>query len=424
MHDQLARFIRGGYIELSLDDNLTIKNCSSKLLELLGYTKKEFKTYVKMSFYNIIAEEDRIYIENNFKKECKKKEPQLYFKLLCKDSSHMPGIDLINCSYNKLRRKLTVQNLLIDPSHLKHLELEKDIEAERYRVVAEQSDSIIFDYNIDDGTIFLNSNYEKKFGFPYFYGNFNELVFKEKLILEDDFKKIKALSIENKDYNEIEIRIKKFDGTYIWCKVRMSTIFNRNNKPVRLIGKIIDVDNSRREKQQLIEKTKRDIMTGLFNKHATETLISEELLGNPSSLGALILFDIDNFKQINDIFGHIEGDKVLSRISEEIKKTFRASDIIGRIGGDEFIVYLKDLPAEAHAILKAQDILNIIKNLFSLSENGFSVSVSMGISFFNKDGDLYHTLFKKADIALYASKRRGKNTYTVYDAFMEKRSLI
>jgi diguanylate cyclase (GGDEF)-like protein len=202
----------------------------------------------------------------------------------------------------------------------------------------------------------------------------------------------------------------------------MSTVFDKEKNPIRVIGKIIDVDASRKEKQQLIEIAKRDVMTGLYNKLTTEKLISEELYkAEPNSLFAFLFYDIDNFKQINDDFGHIKGDYVLSKISENIKMIFRSSDIIGRVGGDEFVIFIKDLPSEDQALKKAKCVLDIINSNFNIEKDGFNISASIGVSFYNKDGVTYSQLLEKADIALYRSKREGKNTYTVYDSELDKR---
>lgn len=427
LFNQITVFVPGGYIECYYDDDLTIKYCSDKLMLYLGYSYAEFKAITKDKLINIIAPEDRAEVIRNYKENLGQKNAQMSFKLLCKGQRKVSVIAMYNYSkrYAASKKSITIQNFLIDPLSLSQMQMEKDIDAERYKIVAEQSESIIFDYFRVDGTIFLNSNFEKKFGYVIGDEKLFEKIERESLIYPEDKSKFYSLDVVNNPYNETEIRVKKADGEYIWCKIRMSTVYDKDKKAIRIIGKIIDVDASRKEKQQLIEKTKRDVMTGLYNKLVTEKLITEELEKAPQgSLFAFIFFDVDNFKQINDEYGHIRGDNVLSRISEEIRKMFRSSDIIGRIGGDEFVIFLKDLPNEEHALIKAQSVLSIISANFSGQNNGLNVSVSIGISFYNKDGTTYRELFEKADIALYASKKAGKKTYTVYDPSLEKRETL
>ena len=106
----------------------------------------------------------------------------------------------------------------------------------RYKIVAEQSESIIFDYNPKDKSIYLNSHFERKFGYT-IKGNLFDYIDKYHIIYKNDRDKFLSLAVEDKEYNETEIRLKKADGQYIWCKLRITTIMGENNKPSRLIGK-------------------------------------------------------------------------------------------------------------------------------------------------------------------------------------------
>ena len=120
-----------------------------------------------------------------------------------------------------------------------------------------------------------------------------------------------------------------------------------------------DIHDSVEEENALTDRALRDTLTGLYNKSATELLISQKLESDsrkdPAPLNALLLLDLDNFKAANDLMGHIFGDALLTEVSKKLTNVFRSSDILGRIGGDEFMVLMKDLPNEAVAIRKAHE---------------------------------------------------------------------
>jgi len=128
-----------------------------------------------------------------------------------------------------------------------------------------------------------------------------------------------------------------------------------------------------------------------------------------------MFIDIDNFKGVNDSLGHLYGDSILIQLADTLKPMFRTNDIIGRIGGDEFFVFLKDLYSEKLISDKAKEICKQFHRVYE--ENGVSceISASIGIAVFPKHGYTLDTLYRNADTALYLSKEKGKNGFTIFD---------
>lgn len=168
------------------------------------------------------------------------------------------------------------------------------------------------------------------------------------------------------------------------------------------------------QNKKLKSEADTDLLTGLSNKIATERMIKEYMSTHPSGQSVMFVVDLDNFKKINDTKGHAFGDEVLRVLGMRLQSMFRSTDIIGRIGGDEFIVFLKDI-----------DDLNIIERegrkleqLFYKLEVGeyvkYSVTGSVGGAVFPSDGANFEALYKAADKALYASKQRGKRQLTFH----------
>ncbi|MDY3038763.1 MAG: diguanylate cyclase [Roseburia inulinivorans] len=159
-----------------------------------------------------------------------------------------------------------------------------------------------------------------------------------------------------------------------------------------------------------------DEMTSLFNKMTIENLVSETLTNAPSALHALMVIDIDNFKSANDIYGHTVGDHIICVIAGVISSQFRNTDFVGRIGGDEFVVLMPDIPAKEVAFEKAESLIQIIlkKEGLSIPDN---ISISIGLAFSDSEDKTYASFFGKADQALYVSKKSGKFIWdTVKDA--------
>lgn len=175
------------------------------------------------------------------------------------------------------------------------------------------------------------------------------------------------------------------------------------------------------ELKRLEQQVQRDPMTGLLNKKATQFSIDEFLdSSDPSSVHALMIIDIDDFKSVNDTFGHLFGDMVIENVAAAISSTFRKSDIIGRIGGDEFLLLMKNT-GKRIAEIKARELSKKVKRTYYKELKQIEVSVSIGIAFFGSDGSNYEELFGKADIAMYNSKLQGKDTVEAYDAGKEQR---
>lgn len=175
---------------------------------------------------------------------------------------------------------------------------------------------------------------------------------------------------------------------------------------------------------RLDSEAKSDKLTGLYNKISYEEEVKNELANNPDLQYALFLFDLDNFKGVNDNYGHIVGDQVLSGISTIIKKQFRESDIIGRIGGDEFSAFIKlgDRDNNFDNILttKCLALCQAFQSVYIDKSKKKKMSVSIGVALVSDSDGTFETLYKNADKALYESKHAGKNTYTIYNEEYEQ----
>lgn len=230
-----------------------------------------------------------------------------------------------------------------------------------------------------------------------------------------------ALSIESlredyqqgKEFIEIESLMKTQQGPrWVSCLVHRV----HPSKSAKVTFLIRDIDEKKRQEMALKEQAERDGLTGLYNASTTRSKINEVLSDKHALQGKhiFILFDLDNFKKINDSFGHACGDQVLIDVANVLKYRFRSSDIIGRLGGDEFVVMLFDVRSDQYVERLMSGLKTAITKDYTREELTVTLSASMGAALAPIDGSTFEELYQKADEALYQVKKEGKNGYKRY----------
>ncbi len=239
-----------------------------------------------------------------------------------------------------------------------------------------------------------------------------EDLIKNKLIHEDDLESFKNLvdSFQKGAFQPYDIRFLNENGEYRYHRFIYKIINDKSDKPIFVIGKIVDIH----EQTLLVERSQKDLLTNCYNKISAEAIIGEKLSSSPNGNHALFIVDIDDFKSINDNLGHFFGDEVLREIADGLHNVFRGTDIISRIGGDEFIVFLENISDDLVLESKAEKILEIFNRTYSGEFKNYSVSGSVGLALSPQDGRVYDELYQKADKALYQAKLSGKNRYVAY----------
>lgn len=201
---------------------------------------------------------------------------------------------------------------------------------------------------------------------------------------------------------------------YIWVETKITTIFDKNGKPIRAVGLTEDVTEKVNEALRLKEKASRDPLTNLLNRTSFQAYVQEflEKEYQEDSVSALIILDTDDFKMANDTYGHIYGDEVLREIADKLAKSFRTGDFIGRLGGDEFIIFMKNANSYEMVEKKAKQICNSLV----FEKDDLITTCSVGIVIVPNRYVDYELLYKYADEAMYEAKKCGKCRYVIYDA--------
>ncbi|MDO5522173.1 MAG: sensor domain-containing diguanylate cyclase [bacterium] len=300
----------------------------------------------------------------------------------------------------------------------KQLIKEREIEGERYRVATELANDVIFEYNVKTDIMHNSRKYKTVFGRNSITYNYTESFVNLRFVHPQDrtifMEYCNALHI-GKEKIEYEFRILNCREEYEWCHIRAKAICGSDNLPARVIGKIVNIDMQKRELEKLQFKAQRDPLTNTFNKGATEEVITEILTtSRPFDKHAFFVIDIDNFKHVNDTYGHLKGDHVLATLASRVNSLFREEDVVGRIGGDEFVVLMRDVTSIEQVINKATSMTEAFNRQFRKEDDSLEVSGSIGIAIYPVDGGAYKELLEHADHALYSVKNTGKNNFRLY----------
>ena len=314
---------------------------------------------------------------------------------------------------------------------LKKLDLsldENDINMERFKVIFEHLSSSYFD-NVLEADItndrLIGENSKKLtqlLNIPYDSSYSKTIEEISVQLVSPEFSETyrKVLSSENvlktfeSGRNTIDFEcIERSDGkNYAWIRVHYCIYKSKLSGSVKIISYVKNIQNEKSAYERLMENSRKDQMTGFLNKVSTKEVVSDLLMKNENQSYTLLMIDIDNFKNINDTYGHIFGDEVIVSISKIIEDNFKEISIIGRVGGDEFLVCLLD--EYDHNWLK-EKLNKLLKDTLEYTKQHLeNITLSIGVvnSFGNKD---YDQLYYYADVAMYKAKEKGKNQYHVYD---------
>lgn len=294
-----------------------------------------------------------------------------------------------------------------------------EVSEERFRLLARDSDVLVFELSYLEHTLEFNENFEKVLGIKPDYRSFLD----GKWVYPEDassFSRILPHSSSKKGVMTRNIRFCNSDGVYVWFSVLTSIFADDRGRVVRILGKMMNIDEDMREKEALELRAQTDSMTGLYNKMATEELVTHALRKYEASVCALLIVDMDNLKRINDTLGHAQGDRAIVRFADALHRTFRSSDIVGRIGGDEFMVFLINVQSSQQLTLILDAIVKKWDSLFTGENDEYPVHGSIGAAL-TKGGENFKELYRMADTALYRAKREGKGGYAVYSPDMEEK---
>ena len=292
---------------------------------------------------------------------------------------------------------------------------------EKYQLVITNIDCAIWEYDCE--THFLHQ--EKKLGGKYEDDNLDIPDYRNTIrgwgiVHPEDVAIFEAYcdSMDNGDESySYEFRTLTDDENYMWQRYEGNTIRDEKGNILKIIGKTLNVDREYKAREALKMESRKDALTGLLNKGVFEEEMAKFFSRYQRGLAldhhAIYIMDIDNFKGINDTYGHIFGDYVLEQYANQLKEVFQEQALVGRIGGDEFAVLKKKIVSRPEAEKYAKQLNAKVREMEL--KNGAKITTSIGIAIFPVDGQEFRGVFRAADIALYEVKNNGKDGYAFYN---------
>lgn len=414
--EEKERAAMGGVFSCRYDPEWTVVKADESLFRFLGYTREEFKEKFDNKMAGVIDPDDMQPMYETVERQLK--EGNTIFnenRLHCADGSvkwiWIAAELMQNEEYGKFFYCMFYD---ITKDVLRREQLAQS--ENRYAMIMQQTQDTVFEWNCLTDEVYCSPNFERKFGYKPPSTGPHALL--ETDVVHPDDREMFLQYIEKLERGSdgvvFECRMRKLDGTFLWVRIHTVLIRGADGSKSRMLGIISDIQEQKQSMLAAEKLANRDPLTNLYNHKATETLISRYLAAGEGK-AAFLVIDVDNFKGINDTLGHIYGDAVLSDLAFQLKKLFRASDVVGRVGGDEFVVFMQDLAQPESVDRKAAEIMGIFHRALSNRGVSYEITGSIGAAFFPEDGRTYQELFEKADLAMYHSKNNGKNQFTFYN---------
>ncbi|MEG2556949.1 MAG: diguanylate cyclase [Raoultibacter sp.] len=424
-------------VKSSFDDKLcTYRYVSDSLCDLLGYTHAEFMEMSGGVAVGSVYPPDLPAASAEYQRGlAQNSEYHTEYRMRKKDGTLLWVTDS-GCRVLNQEGETVINSVITDISEYKETLENLRIEQERYEIVAELSDEVICEYDVRADTLEVFSSKLDLFeGLPHRRGIFNnflrdripagELVAPEdKERLCADVEEMLTARQEASDFYSLEYRLRLrndrakdlfITDVYTPCRVLFRRIFDSEGKLVKLVGKITDISHE----FVLRHQSATDALTGAYNRSYLRKEVEDYGRRKSSDLSfAVLLFDVDFFKTVNDSYGHLAGDKMLIELVNMARLLFRHTDVIARLGGDEFVVFMRDIYDVSIVQEKTEMLLSRFKQLAEESGYPDEISLSIGIVVSDENDVIFSQLYQKADIALYRAKGQGKDCAVFYEPGM------
>lgn len=289
---------------------------------------------------------------------------------------------------------------------------------EQYQIILSQTENVTFEIDLETDQITFSETWGSLFGYTPNTKNFLATLPANPHIHPADIPTLlQGLNAfkNGENYRTFDIRIST-GGQFLWFCLRATAIHDAQGNLSKIVGIFVNIDKQKKETYALKAQAEHDSLTKLLNKTASQKQMEQYL--NAFSSGAncaLMVIDLDDFKQINDQFGHLFGDKVLLKAAETIQKSFRGRDLVARIGGDEFMVLMKDVTNHELVKERCSQMLKSFQTLLDDENIDYKISCSIGVALSPDHATTYTGLFKCADKAMYDAKKKGKNNFAIYE---------
>jgi len=292
---------------------------------------------------------------------------------------------------------------------------------QKYKAIFMQSTEYVFLADRDTKNI-LEANKAVQNLLGYSNDEIKDLTLYDFLVIDQDDVYQKILDVlEKHSYYIGEKKFRRKNGSLLDVEISVSIISYSGKKVLCFVAR--DITPRKLAEKQLYHSATHDRLTGLKNRLLFYEMLGKELARARRNkfMSALLYIDLDNFKMVNDNKGHSTGDKLLIAVGSRLNSLKRDSDILARMGGDEFILLLSEIKEERDVSKKAQGILNGLRKPFEIDGFHIEITASLGYSIFPEDESSYDSLIKAADIAMYFAKTHGRDKCKRYSPDLKEK---
>ena len=214
-----------------------------------------------------------------------------------------------------------------------------------------------------------------------------------------------------------DYRLIRLDGSLLDVEINAEILRDAKGQPSGLIFVVRDIRERKKNEERILHMAQHDQLTGLPNRALFSDRLQRAIVNSVRDKTglALMFIDLDRFKPVNDTYGHIVGDLLLQDVARRMLECLRDSDTVARIGGDEFVLLLRDASAIPDTLTVAEKIRSGLDRPFVLQGHTLQISCSIGVAQFPEHGQDDITLAKNADVAMYRAKERGRNQVCLYE---------
>lgn len=288
---------------------------------------------------------------------------------------------------------------------------------ERLRILADLDNDIIFDMDCKSGKVEVYGDFIKRFGRKPTADDFQlHACGTSCMHMEHHIARYPSGTKVHIEKMQHDIQLPTGDGRLLWCRHQSEIIRDEKGVALRHTGRLLNAEDIKAQEEVLRRRAQHDLLTGVLNREAAQEQIMHILNEGTRFPHVMMVLDLDNFKHINDTYGHPAGDWVLCRLGEILTRAFRLGDIVGRLGGDEFMVFLSNAKSREKIL---QRVSRLCKDGFVDIDRsiigGEAISFSLGAAYSMKPGATFAAFYETADRALYESKRKDKGLAHFWD---------
>ncbi len=297
---------------------------------------------------------------------------------------------------------------------------------ERFALAVRGANDGLWDWDFETDTIFYSPRWKGMLGFSTQEVGDSPREWLDRIHADDrpPFRRhLEAHLAGATEQLEFEHRMRNADGDYIWVLARGVAVRDENGKPCRMAGSQTDITARKKAEHQLQHDALHDGLTGLANRVLFIDRLAcalADLRRQASPHFAVLYFDLDRFKNVNDSLGHSMGDKLLVGIARRLEHFLRPGDTVARLGGDEFAVLVHRVEDASGAIHVADRIQDVLSMNFSIDGHDVMVTASIGIAHSSTGYNSPEEILRDADIAMYRAKGEGKARYEIFDRDMHQ----